>query len=88
MFHRLLDQIGELKGTGRLPAVNGGRFSTANTLQKVLQFRIKRLDRGGADLLNEAVVPIQKLTVIGGIPLVGPAVDVKGVIQEIGFNQA
>ena len=69
MFHRLLDQIGQTQCSGGLQAVHSGRFTATDTLQKMLELGIERFDRGGAHLLDEAVIPIQQLTVIGGIPL-------------------
>ena len=54
----------------------------------MLELGVERFDRRGADLLDETIVAVQQFTVIGGIPLVGAAVDVQGVIQEVGLHQA
>ena len=64
VLHRLLDQMGQLQRPGGLEPIDRWCLTTADTLKEVLQLCVERLDRGGADLLDEAVVPIQQLTVV------------------------
>ena len=65
MFNRLLDQICQLESPGGLKTIHRRGLPAAHALQKVLELGIERFDGGGAHLLDEAVIPIQQLAVIG-----------------------
>ena len=65
MFNGLLDQICQLESPRGLKTIHRRGLPTAHTLQKVLELGIERFDRGGAHLLDEAVISIQQLAVIG-----------------------
>ena len=65
MFNGLLDQVCQLESPRGLKAIHRRGLAAANALQKVLELGIERFDRGGAHLLDEAVIPIQQLAVIG-----------------------
>ena len=54
----------------------------------MLQFGIEGLDRGGADLLDEAVVAINELAMVSTDRTMGAAMDAQIVVEEIGFHQA
>ena len=88
MLHRLLDQVRQQERSRCLQAIHRGRLAASHALEEVLQLGIKGFDRGGAPLLDETVIPVQKLPMIRGIPLVGSPVNVQGVVQKICFHKA
>ena len=49
----------------------------------MLELGVERLNRGGAHLLNETVIAIEQLAMVGGVPLMGPAVNMQVVVEEI-----
>ena len=54
----------------------------------MLELGIEGLDRGGADLLDEPVIAVHQLAVIGADRLVLAAVNAQVVVKEIGLHQA
>ena len=88
MLNSLFNQVGQLQRPRRLLAIHGWRLPTPHTLEKVLQFCIQRLDGGRAHLLDESIIAVEQLSVISGIPLMGPAMNVQVVVEEVGLHQA
>ena len=88
MLNSLFDQIGQLQRSRRLLAIHRWSLPTSHALEKMLQLCIQRLDGGGAHLLDESIISVEQLSVISGIPLMGPAMNVQVVVEEVGFHQA
>ena len=80
MFNGLLDQVCQLESPRGLKTIHRRGLPAANALQKVLELGIERFDRGGAHLLDETVIAVKQLPMVGGVPLMGTAMDVQGCL--------